>query len=400
MHVTAYTQATSHLSTAPHMPKLFRRRRTSDATPATAKLRKPPNTAFRQQRLKAWQPLLTPGVVVPFCLVLALIFTPLGIALLFTNAQVRSLTVDYSHCDTKANGTFAAVPKKYVSERWGQTTPEPQWRVTFANDTFGDRIPTCEIQFKLSKKLQGPLYLYYKLTNFHQNHRLYVQLFDWGQLKGKAIDKDLLNLYCDPITRINDTAVFPCGLVANLVFNDTFSNLTLVNPSGGDANATYVMSEKDISWSVDRDTKFRKTLYNASEVVPPPNWHKLYPDGYTEENLPDLSQMEHLQVWMRTAGLPSFYKLYSKNTTATFPLGEYVVLVEMNYPVSSFGGTKLLVLSTSKVTGGRNYASGVLYLVVAGVLLLMLVGFLLKHLVMPRKLGDPSTYFEGVREQL
>ena len=41
------------------------------------------DTAFKQQRLKAWQPILTPRTVLPTFFLLGLIFIPLG-AWLFT----------------------------------------------------------------------------------------------------------------------------------------------------------------------------------------------------------------------------------------------------------------------------------------------------------------------------
>ena len=34
--------------------------------------------------------------------------------------------------------------------------------------------------------------------------------------------------------------------------------------------------------------------------------------SYTTDNIPDLSVDEHFQVWMRTAGLPTFRKLYGR----------------------------------------------------------------------------------------
>ena len=47
----------------------------NDPTSSIHKSRKPPNTAFRQQRLKAWQPILTPKSVIPLLILIAIIFT-------------------------------------------------------------------------------------------------------------------------------------------------------------------------------------------------------------------------------------------------------------------------------------------------------------------------------------
>jgi hypothetical protein len=54
------------------------------------KSRRPPNTAFRQQRLKAWQPILTPKTVLPLFFVVGIIFAPIGGLLLYASSLVRS----------------------------------------------------------------------------------------------------------------------------------------------------------------------------------------------------------------------------------------------------------------------------------------------------------------------
>ena len=46
---------------------------------------------FKQQRLKAWQPILTASSVLPVFLVIGLVFLPLGIALLVASDEVGEL---------------------------------------------------------------------------------------------------------------------------------------------------------------------------------------------------------------------------------------------------------------------------------------------------------------------
>jgi hypothetical protein len=54
-----------------------------------AKSRRPANTAFRQQRLKAWQPILTPKTVLPLFFVIGILFAPIGGLLIWASSQVR-----------------------------------------------------------------------------------------------------------------------------------------------------------------------------------------------------------------------------------------------------------------------------------------------------------------------
>jgi len=344
------------------------------------------DTAFRQQRLKSWQPILSPRSVLPLLFLVAVIFTPLGIALIYTTYNVQQFVVEYGKCSELANtSSFGDIPSKYITKHFQSYNADdysaPQWKLINDDDDL-----TCQIKFSVPHDIQAPVYLYYKLTKFYQNHREYVESYDLEQLNGEAVSADDLTSDCKPLrTNSEGKPYYPCGLIANSLFNDTFDSPY----KSGDENSKYEMTDKDISWSADR-SRFKKTKYKASDVVPPPNWAKRYPDGYTDDNLPDLSTWDALQVWMRTAGLPSFYKLALKNTSQTLQKGEYIMNIGLNFPVSLFGGTKSMVITSSSVTGGRNLSLGIAYLVVAAVSLFFGIVFLLKYLIQPRKLGDHS----------
>jgi hypothetical protein len=60
------------------------------------KSRKPPNTAFRQQRLKAWQPILTTKTVIIIYFVFGIVFMPIGGLLLWANSLVCRLGLNLS----------------------------------------------------------------------------------------------------------------------------------------------------------------------------------------------------------------------------------------------------------------------------------------------------------------
>jgi len=102
---------------------------------------------------------------------------------------------------------------------------------------------------------------------------------------------------------------------------------------------------------------------------------------------------EHFVVWMRTAGLPQFRKLYGVLTPPPtgFKKDDTLVFeVVPNFEVASFKGTKSLILSTTTPTGGKSDVLGIAYLVVGSICIALAVSFLIKHLVAPRKLGDPQ----------
>lgn len=63
------------------------------AAGGTAKNRRPDNTAFKQQRLPAWQPILTAGTVLPTFFIIGLIFIPIGIGIFVTSNNIREIEV-------------------------------------------------------------------------------------------------------------------------------------------------------------------------------------------------------------------------------------------------------------------------------------------------------------------
>ncbi|AET40441.1 aminophospholipid translocase regulatory protein CDC50 Ecym_6037 [Eremothecium cymbalariae DBVPG len=345
----------------------------------TQKSKRPPNTAFRQQRLKAWQPILSPQSILPLLILISAIFAPIGIGLIISANSVQDLVVNYSYCETASN-EFQTIPSKFVSYHFKSKVEEPpEWK--FVANENGDK--KCQLKFQIPNKISRPVYVYYKLTNFYQNHRKYVQSFDLNQLKGKAVELADLSPNCNPLSKESGKVIYPCGLIANSLFNDTYSQVL----QGLDSTKNYTMSNKNISWKTDRN-RYKRTEYKVSDIMPPPNWRTQYPDGYTEENIPDLSTWEEFQIWMRTAGLPRFYKLALKNEEDPLSDGKYIMEIGMNYPVKIFDGTKSFVLTTNSIIGGRNMSLGIAYLVVAGISLLFGFVFLAKLIIQPRKLGD------------
>jgi len=363
------------------------------------KSRKPPNTAFRQQRLLAYAPILTPKTVLPLFFAVGIIFGPLGGLLLYASSKVQEITIDYTRCVSIANSSeFTNIPEDLVSTSFSGANStgatQPQWRTLKQNNTqFDYEEDICRIRFTVPTDFTPPVMLYYRLTNFYQNHRRYVKSLDLQQLEGQNLSAAQLNSDggCTPlITAPNGKPYYPCGLIANSLFNDTFTPPLLLNVEGGSSasNQTYNMTTQDIAWSSD-SAQYGATTYTQDQVEPPPNWARRYPNGYDDDHpLPDLSTDYPFQVWMRTAGLPTFSKLALRNADDTMVAGTYQVDIGLNFPVTEYGGTKTMVLSTRTVIGGQNNFLGIAYVVVAGLCILLGAIFTARHLIKPRKLGD------------
>ncbi len=88
---------------------------------------------------------------------------------------------------------------------------------------------------------------------------------------------------------------------------------------------------------------------------------------------------EHFIVWMRTAGLPNFRKLWGR-IEAGIKAGTYELTIDNNYDVSSFDGKKTFVLSTTNALGGKNYFLAICYIVVGALCIVFAIIFLIAFL--------------------
>lgn len=327
--------------------------------------RRPLNTSFRQQRLRAWQPNLSPQKIIPLLLVVTSIFTPIGIGLLVSTLNTQTLMINYEQCHLQAStDSLQPIPTEYVQSNFHKkTTIPPKWQLIYNDENNTNNI-TCQIQFQIPNNITSSLYIYYRLTNYYQNYRKYVDSFDINQLKGKALLPNQLNDNCEPFKEINGKAIYPCGVIANTLFNDTFDS-TLSNLENSKLDVQ--LTNENTAWSTDKH-RYKPTAYNASQIVPPPNWSHMYPNGYTDDNIPNLQKWQEFQVWMRASGLPKFYKLALQNVSKDLKIhkGIYSMNIDLHYPVLSYNGTKAIVLTTSHIVGARNISLSIVYFIISG----------------------------------
>ncbi|PNX93186.1 ala-interacting subunit 1-like protein, partial [Trifolium pratense] len=197
----------------------------------------------------------------------------------------------------------------------------------------------------------------------------YVKSRSDKQLWNKASESDTSN--CSPEDKTKGNApIVPCGLIAWSLFNDTYK--FSMN------NKDLTVNKKNIAWSSDRGSKFGPNVY-------PKNFQsgELIGGGKLDESIP-LSEQEDLIVWMRTAALPTFRKLYGKIETDLEANNEIEIVIQNNYNTYEFGGKKNLVLSTTTWIGGKNPFLGMAYLVVGGLSLFCAIGFILLYVIKPR----------------
>ncbi|KAK8438411.1 alkylphosphocholine resistance protein lem3 [Candidozyma auris] len=366
--------------------------------------RRPNDNAFQQQRLKAVNPVITAKWLISIFLGMGVFLIPLGGAMWLAAHRVQDLKIDYSQCENLASlDHWSPIPEKYTTYNYhgNKQVQQAQWRLdTDESQPFEDERRVCRIQFHVPHDLKSPLYFFYRLEKFSQNHRRYAKSFSEDQIEGKAASlnsiKGSVGENCEPLSQ-NDEGkkYYPCGLIANSLFNDTYSS-TLRGVNG--TSEDYVMSRKNIAWSTNKN-RFKKTKYSHTEIAPPPNWYKRFPNGYNETNVPDISTWEDFQNWMFTSALQNFNKLYMKNVNESLKEGIYEVSVGLHFPVLPYEGKKMIFISQRSAIGGKNFFLGFSWIAGGAVCLIMGILILVLNTIKPRKPGDEQL-LSWVRESM
>jgi hypothetical protein len=337
------------------------------------KLQRLRQSKFKQQELPAWRPITLPKHVVGVCVIVGVAFVAVGI--LIGSASSGAAKSDVVRYDTDPACHAALLQSAcYLGQHDADGTPlalkegvplDPTCGLRAANSTASK----CAVNISLSEDMQPPIYVYYQLGNFFQNHRRYVPSRLDKQLRGDDWDSE--KGYRDDIEskcadagdtcrrghashRTNKTDSSgaplywcnPCGLVARSFFNDRFELLR-------SDDSVVPWTQDGIAWESDVKHKYKNTSGTGNK------FNLRLPEEDALVTDPDFI------VWMRVAALPEFRKLYRIIHTP-LKAGTYTMSITNNYDVSYFGGEKALFLTELTSIGSPTPELGYAYIAVGG----------------------------------
>uniref|UniRef100_A0AC34GPH2 Cell cycle control protein 50A n=1 Tax=Panagrolaimus sp. ES5 TaxID=591445 RepID=A0AC34GPH2_9BILA len=314
------------------MRRIFNRNLDSEDLPnirRRGKKNRPKDKPYLQQKLVGYRPLLTLRVGLIIIAIVEVFLVASGCLLFLAVNAAKEHTIDYTNCtqlnDTDNNNYFEFPNDGIVSRLEGI-------------ETSGNGNIKCIYKINLTTTYNGSVKFYYGMNNFYQNMRLYVRSRNDEQLQGKKLG---MVEDCQPFKCLNDTKKHPfapCGAVANSFFNDTF--LLKYNYNG---------TEIPVPWTtnglIDDDvkTKYQNPQYSLkgnlceafNNTIRPPAWPQ---DICTLDDKEGGLGFENFDfmVWMQTAALPKFRKIYRQLDTRneTFrdglPPGTYVLYINFS----------------------------------------------------------------------
>ena len=285
---------------------------------------------FKQQKLAGWRPVPTLSCVTIIYLSFSIFFIIFGILILVFTSQLKEIKFRYDD---------------------------------YCKD---NRHSNCSISLAVTDKMPKPIFIYYQINGFSQNHRTYMESKSDKQLSGEEVSKEDLEKSgeCEFALLNKDIGVgfdpeevaVPCGLMAKSYFRDRFLDWKI------NGKEIYPR-EEDIAYKAD------KQKYENIEYIEDKHWINM--------------TNEHFMIWMRPSPFPNPRKLWGIIEDEDIERDSTVSLIieHNNY----FNDIKYIILTTRNVFGGKSMFLGIFYILFGILCLIASITFILSFHSFHRK---------------
>lgn len=341
--------------------------------------KEPKNSRLRQQALPACKPVMDTIWVVFIYLSAGVVLIPIGAVCLAYGQQPVEVSYRYDQTCFPANQSFV------FSNSSNYDRQQYIWQ-----NAGDDEALSCTLTLTIADDMPTPLYVFYEMKGFLQNHRRYVISRSDQQLVDKSDpNTDACTTQLDYAGN-SSQAINPCGLAAWTYFNDTYQDWQVLRNGEIINQNSNLVSTNDIAPKTDQKYMFADYI--------PQFFNPLINRLRGGSNITTLVKKDqHFIIWMRLAPLPSFRKLWGIiNDQELLPGDQLQLTVTNRYNSFGFDGKKSIVVSSATWLGSRNPFMGIVFLitgclfVTAGVMYLVVAVW-----IRPRKFGDLSVLYDG-----
>lgn len=308
---------------------------------------------FVYNSLEKWVPAYTPNYLIATYIVLGVAFITVGIYLHILSKNTIECIISYD--DSPGNGVTVDTLVEIKSENCNPSS-----------------IGGGEI-----KHLHGDYFIYYQLRSFYQNNKSYINSRNDRQLSGELVHNENELSDCYPLIKDKHGRIlYPCGIAAYTIFNDTYT--------------LYDGQNDPIEVDDSPETiTFRSDRMNYKNIPEDELTKHNFSDWLPKDIFPGRIENPHFIVWMKYSAFSTFNKIYgklkSKKNKLVLPLK---IHIKNRYPVSLFNGSKHIVISQNTIFGGKNPYFGILYMISGTIFILLSIFYLVRNNYNTQYLGD------------
>ncbi|ODN00473.1 putative ALA-interacting subunit 4 [Orchesella cincta] len=352
-------------------------------------------TKFSQQKLDGWEPIVTPKTIWKQLCVLGILITAMGVCMLvFDILHTSEIIIPYS------SSTECEMVRKDIFQL-NLRAADCKEKCTHVSDRI------CSTEFTVPFDMHTPVYIYYEITNFHQNHRLYTKSKDDHQLFGRLYDfqdQPVIPYGCSPAELIDRTGkvYYPCGAIAGSMFSDVF---TLENKTG----SKIPIDETHISFTDFKKLKYAQPLglddpmdyvnYKNGEFIKQFTWPKHWSEERWKEWFESGGVKNPAFVnWMQPYHSSTIRKLYGSisgtvegcQKDRVLCRGSYKFAIKYRFDVDSTKpkSKKNIILATTSFFGTRNIPRAIAIISFGLIILICSVLFFVKQSFLTGKLSN------------